>query len=256
MKKINFFIKKYLENRPMFFSLIRTQEAVLFDEYKKFIKRKILDFGCGDGFFAKTVFGKGKIDIGLDLKNSQAKEAEKEKIYKKVVYYDGEKIPFSSNYFSTIISNCVLEHIPNLENSLKEIKRVLKKDGYFLTTVMTDKWEEYLIGQKIFGKKYLQAARKKQEHFNLLTKNQWEDLFRKIGLKIIFSQDYLSKNQSRFLELFHYLSLPSLISYKIFKKWVIFPFWYKLFFFDKIIKKILENKNNKDGAGLFLVIKK
>lgn len=112
MKKIDFFIKKYLENRPMFLAIIRSQEAMFFQKYKRFIKSKVLDFGCGDGFFAEVVFGKGKIDIGLDLENSRAKTAEKNKIYKKVIYYDGQKIPFKDNYFQTVVSNCVFRTYP------------------------------------------------------------------------------------------------------------------------------------------------
>lgn len=241
----------------MFFSIIRSIEAWLFEKNKKYIKGKTLDFGCGDGFFAKIVFGKGKIYIGLDLKsNKRTIEADKNKVYKKLILYDGLKIPFKNNHFNTIVSNCVLEHIPDLKNSIKEIYRVLKPAGYFLTTVMTNNWEKFLLGKKIFGKKYLEFLRKKQEHYNLLSQKQWENLFKKQGFKIITSLPYLSKTQSRFLEFFHYLSFPSLISYKLFKKWVIFPFWYKMFLFDKIIEKITKEKNIKNGAGLFLILKK
>lgn len=256
-KNINFFIKQYLENRPMFFSIIRPQEALIFLKNMKYIKGKILDFGCGDGFFAELVFGKGKIDIGLDLKkNERVKEAIKNKVYKKVVLYDGNKIPLPNNYFDTIISNCVLEHIPNLSQSIKEIFRVLKPGGYFLTTVMTDCWENFLLGKKLLGKWYINFLRKKQEHYNLLTQKQWKKIFKKQRFKIIGSSPYLSKIQSKFLEFFHYLSFPSLVSYKLFKKWVIFPFWYQLFFFDRIIEIILNEKNNKKKAGLFLILRK
>lgn len=255
MKKIDFFIKKYLENQPMFLAIIRCQEAMFFQKYKHFIKGNILDFGCGDGFFAEVVFGKGKIDIGLDLENSRAKIAEKNRVYKKVVYYDGRKIPFPNKYFSTIISNCVLEHVPNLKQIIKEIKRVLKPKGYFLTSVMTDKWEEYLIGKKIVGKGYLNIMRKKQKHFNLLSKEKWKILFSSFGFEIIKIDDYMNKYQSQIMDIFHYLSLPSLLSYKITNKWVLFPKWYKIFFIDRYLKKLVSSKKIKDGAALFFCLK-
>ncbi|MCX7881483.1 MAG: hypothetical protein N2482_03185, partial [Patescibacteria group bacterium] len=85
----------------------------------------------------------------------------------------------------------------------------------------------------------------------------WENLFKKQGFKIIASLPYLSLTQSRFLEIFHYLSFPSLLSYKLFNKWVLIPFWYKFLFFDKIIEKIIAEKNpQKSGAGLFLILRK
>ena len=123
----------------MFHSFIRPQEAMLFQKYLRYIKPPVLDFGCGDGFFAETVFGKGKIDVGLDLLNSRANEAESKKIYKKISYYDGSTIPYPTHYFQTVISNCVLEHIIEINKSLNEIHRVLKPNGYFLTTVMTER---------------------------------------------------------------------------------------------------------------------
>ena len=36
------------------------------------------------------------------------------KIYKKISFYDGDTIPYPNNYFNTVVSNCVLEHIPNI----------------------------------------------------------------------------------------------------------------------------------------------
>ena len=185
MKKIDYFIKKYLENRPMFMAIIRSQEAMLFQKYNKLIKAKVLDFGCGEGFFAELVFGKGKINVGLDLSNNKrTNEAIEGNIYKKISLYDGNKIPYPNNYFHTVISNCVLEHIPNINFSLKEIYRVLKPGGCFLTSVMTNRWENNLFGSKIFGKTYLNYMRKTQDHHNLFSKEKWQIYFEKTGFKI------------------------------------------------------------------------
>ena len=84
MKKIDFYIKKYLENRPMFMAIIRSQEAMLFQKYSKLIKAKVLDFGCGEGFFAELIFGKGKINVGLDLFNNERIKEAKKNIYKTI----------------------------------------------------------------------------------------------------------------------------------------------------------------------------
>src|SRR3989339_2266359 len=145
MKIADYFIKKYLENRPMFMAIIRSQEAVLFQKYIKLIKGHVLDFGCSEGFFAGLVFGKGRINVGLDLlDNKRIQVAIKEKVYKKIKLYDGDIIPYSNNYFDTVVSNCVLEHIPNVKSSLSEIYRVLKPGGYFVSSVMADQWENNL----------------------------------------------------------------------------------------------------------------
>ena len=255
-KNIDFFIKKYLENRPAFMALIRSQEAHLFQKFKKYLKKKILDFGCGDGFFAKVTFGRNFIDIGLDIKNERTLKIVNKKIYKKVVIYDGKKIPFKDNFFQTVVSNCVLEHLPKLNQSLKEISRVLKKNGYFLTTVMTDKWSQFMLGKKVFGNSYVSLMNKKQKHFNLLTASQWQKVFEKNGFSVIEKIGYLSKRNSQFLDLFHYFSTPSLFTYKIFGRWVIYPSWYKFLKIDKFIKKQISFPPPKNSAAVFFVLKK
>lgn len=258
MQKIDYFIKKYLENRPMFMAIIRSQEAMLFQKYNKLVKGKILDFGCSEGFFAGLIFGKNRINIGLDLfSNKRTEEAKKEKIYKKIVLYDGNIIPYPDNYFNTVVSNCVLEHIPNIRLSLKEIYRVLKPGGFFLTSVMADQWENNLFGSKIFGKKYFGYMRKIQVHHNLFSNQQWRKYFKKTGFKIQSVEGYLYKKSSFYLDLFHYLSVGSLISYKLFNRWVLFS----IPILNKIetwfIKKTTIDENNLSKASaLFFVLKK
>jgi len=257
MKKIDLFIKKYLAERPAFMSFIRPQEAYLFTRFKKYIKAPILDFGCGDGFFAKTTFGKGKIDVGLDLfDNPRIKEAIKEDVYKKITLYDGKKIPYQTNFFQTIISNCVLEHVKDLDYSLKEIRRVLNRGGFFLTTVMTDKWNQYLFGKKIFGQFYIDFMNKKQKHYNLLNLDSWQRLFKKKGFEIIKKLGYLSEKNSQLLDIFHYLSIPSLISYKLFNRWVIYPRWYRFLKIENFIKNNLTYPPLSQSAAVFFLLKK
>ncbi|MEK7097095.1 MAG: class I SAM-dependent methyltransferase [Patescibacteria group bacterium] len=258
MKKIDYYIKKYLENRPMFMAIIRSQEAILFQKYNNLIKGRILDFGCGEGFFANLVFGKSRINIGLDLMdNKRITEAIEKKIYKKIRLYDGNIIPFSDNHFNTVVSNCVLEHIPDIKKSIKETYRVLKPGGHFITSVMADQWENNLFGPKIFGKKYLTYMRKTQVHNNLFSNKEWQSHFKKAEFKIQSIDGYLYRKSSFWLDIFHYLSIGSLISYKLFNNWTLFniPLFNKLK--TQLIKKIIIDENNLNTASaLFFVLKK
>jgi len=46
------------------------------------MKKPLLDFGSGDGFFASTIFNKKGIDVGLDVLSSRINESPQTNIYK------------------------------------------------------------------------------------------------------------------------------------------------------------------------------
>src|SRR3989338_11283820 len=209
------YLREYLRARPLFLSVLRAKEAYLYRDYLPF-KKPVLDYGCGDGFFAKIAFShENTIDIGLDVRQSRINQTKKQKIYKKTVNYDGKKIPFGNNHFATVVSNSVLEHVDGLEEAIAEINRVLKPGGTFLTTVMTNRWEDYLWGAKYFGNYYKIYMRKKQIHVNLLSRKEWDRMFAKKGFKIKKTVGHLDRFSSGLIDFLHYLSVPSLISYKL-----------------------------------------
>ncbi len=249
------FIRHYINNRPLFFTFIRPQEAYFFHDHKDILRGPILDLGCGDGFFAEMTWGKNKIDIGLDVKQSRAHEAEGKGIYKKIVYYDGVKIPFPDNHFKTIVSNCVLEHIPNVDNTLSEVYRVLKPGGHFLTGVMADKWEDYMLGPKVLGDWYKRTMRRQQDHVNLLSDTVWTNKFQKPGFKIIDKIGYISPENAKYLDIFHYISLPSLLTYKLFHKWNLIP-QQTPGLINFIVRKTKLPKKLSEASAIFFIVKK
>ncbi|MFA5136459.1 MAG: class I SAM-dependent methyltransferase [Patescibacteria group bacterium] len=257
MKKTNtYFIRSYLSNAPPFMSVIRTQEAMLFTQNSRYIKRPVVDFGCGDGFFTQTVFGKRIIDVGLDLiNNPRIERAVKNKVYKKILLYDGKIIPLKTGSIQTVISNCVLEHISDIESTVAEIYRILKPGGFFVGSVMTSQWSENLFGKRIFGKLYSSYMNKLQKHYSLLSATQWSNLFRNKNFTIVKKNGYLNKKSSEALDIWHYLSIPSLITYHFFNKWVVFPKLLKIMKIEDMVKKSLSGKD-KLTAALFFVLQK
>lgn len=257
---MNQIISQYLKYRPFFFSFIRPQEGHFFRQSIKNIKSPVLDFGCGDGFFAQTIFDRSHyIDTGLDIKESRINEAKDKTVYRKLVTYDGKKIPFSDNHFNTIISNCVFEHLPDLTGNIQEMYRVLKPGGHLLTTVMTNKWEDYMIGKRLLGNWYLKIMRQQQEHLNLLSAKEWQTIHQQAGFKFIQQKGYLSPSTAKNLELAHYIAVPQLISYKLFHKWTMFPQLHQLVnsadYIHRIIAKDIITPPQK-AAALFLILQK
>jgi ubiquinone/menaquinone biosynthesis C-methylase UbiE len=253
-------IRHYLNHRPAFFSLIRPQEIAYFHRYQTYLKSPALDFGCGDGFFAQLAFTnlKGKL-IGVDLPSSRIDQEKSASFYLDLVVYAGLQLPFPSNHFNSAVSNCVFEHLPDLDKNLSELHRVLKPGGFLLTSVMTDRWEEHLIGGKIFGQPYLKYLRKRQEHLNLLSLEKWQEKFIQTGFEITESVGYLNPYTSKILEITHYLSVSSLVSQKLLGSWVPVPNWFKPLKLDKVINRAVSQDLDikpSQAAALFFVLKK
>jgi arsenite methyltransferase len=99
----------------------------------------VIDLGSGAGndcFIARSETGEtGKV-IGIDFTDAMINKARSnaEKLgYHNVEFRKGdiEKMPVTANIADVIVSNCVLNLIPNKDGVFKEIKRVLKPGAYF-----------------------------------------------------------------------------------------------------------------------------
>jgi len=249
------YLEHYLKNRPFFYIFIRPKEAELFSRFLPF-RKPVCDFGCGDGFFAKTFLPEGKINWGVDINKDELQKARLMGVYDNLEYYNQKKLGFKDGEFATVISNCALEHVENLEHDLTEINRILKPGGVFLCSVMTSKWDEYLLGGKIFGRFYRNWMRKIQKHPNLLTKKQWDMVFKRAGFKIEKRIGYIDIKLTRLIEIFHFLSIESLITYKLFGKWVILPQRYFLFPSTWISSILFKDLNESKSACVFYKLKK
>lgn len=99
-------------------------------------KGKILDYGCGKGAIVEegrklqlTIYGVEEFYGG-----STIREVVKDKglLGDAMVELNDGNIPFPDNYFDVVVSNQVLEHVPDLDQVLKEISRVLTSNGKLL----------------------------------------------------------------------------------------------------------------------------
>lgn len=96
----------------------------------------MLYFGCGSKPH-KELFSVDKY-IGLDIEKSGNNHKEEPIDF----YYDGKTIPFKNEYFDSVFSSEVFEHVFNLEEILTELNRVLKKNSYMLIT-LPFVWDEH-----------------------------------------------------------------------------------------------------------------
>ena len=95
------------------------------DQYIRGQDAAILDVGCGKKPYQPFFLGKSSIYVGTDIRQSGFVD----------VICSGEKLPFTDNTFSAILSTQVLEHISEPKMMVDESFRVLKQGGLlFLST--------------------------------------------------------------------------------------------------------------------------
>jgi len=93
-------------------------------EFKNLSQSKVLDVGCGKGMIASNIGNFSKEITGVDVEDRRVvKEGYKFQLVK------DEKLPFNDNFFDIVISNQVIEHVNNQNDHIKEIYRVLRKEG-------------------------------------------------------------------------------------------------------------------------------
>lgn len=116
----------------------------------------VIDLGSGagnDAFIARRIVGeKGKV-LGIDFTEAMVNKARTnaEKVgYNNVEFRLGdiEDMPVTSNYADVVVSNCVLNLVPNKHKVISEISRVLKPGAHFsisdivLNGELPPKWKE------------------------------------------------------------------------------------------------------------------
>ncbi len=99
----------------------------------------VLDLGSGAGndcFVARAIVGEtGKV-TGLDFTDAMLQKADennKKLGFTNVNFVKGdiEEMPLPDESFDVVVSNCVLNLVPDKEKAFEQIKRVLKVGGHF-----------------------------------------------------------------------------------------------------------------------------
>lgn len=87
---------------------------------------KILDNGCGPGYFCKNYLNDYKI-IGVDISEDMLVHAKKN--LNEAILGNSENLPFLDNYFDVIISRSLIHHLVNPQKGIDEVSRTLKPGG-------------------------------------------------------------------------------------------------------------------------------
>ncbi|HEU0036584.1 MAG TPA: class I SAM-dependent methyltransferase [Kofleriaceae bacterium] len=98
----------------------------------------VLDVGCGDGFWW-TLRRHGDREIyGIDISATEIAQA-KTRINAVLTDVSRER-PFPGTEFEEIIGNCSLEHVPDIDSALTNLRKAAAPKARLLMFVPTPKW--------------------------------------------------------------------------------------------------------------------
>lgn len=126
-------------------------EDIWLDKYSEIInnipKGKVLDLGCGLGQYTKYFIDKGFEVISADISINALNKLKENIPEANIMQIDmRQKIPFEENSFVIVFANLCIHYFnkEDTERLIKEIKRIIKKDGYFIGSVNSTKCFKYI----------------------------------------------------------------------------------------------------------------
>ncbi len=162
----------------------------------------VIDLGSGAGndcFIARSQTGPtGKV-IGIDFTEAmiQKARANADKMgYNNVEFRQGdiEKMPVVASVADVVVSNCVLNLVPNKKNVIKEIARVLKPGGHFSISdvVLVGELHESLRNVAEMYAGCISGAIQKDEYLDLIKEAGFESITVQKEKVITIPNDILS----------------------------------------------------------------
>lgn len=161
----------------------------------------VIDLGSGAGndcFVARAETGDSGRVIGIDFSEAMIEKARinTEKLgFNNVEFRQGdiEKMPVSANIADVVVSNCVLNLVPNKQAVFMEIFRVLKPGGHFSISdiVLTGKLPEKIKNAAEMYAGCVASAIDKEEYLSYIGKAGFANLTVQKDKPIIVPDDIL-----------------------------------------------------------------
>ncbi len=170
-----------INNEKVFFNLmLKTLADIKFENLISGFRipgSEFLDVGCATGLLLEYMNSMGWVSRGVELCESSANYGNKTR---KVDIYNGtlEEAEYSDNQFSVIHSSHLIEHLTSPSDYVKEVYRILKPGGYFITTTPNAASLQAIL----FGKNWRSAI---ADHMFLFSVSTLSEMIKKHGFSII-----------------------------------------------------------------------
>jgi SAM-dependent methyltransferase len=248
-------LREYLRQRPWSFSLWRYSELVPLSKLD--YPEPLLDLGCGDGLFARALFGGRARPFGVDSFAPSLALSARSGTYRALARADVGALPFRAASFATVFSNCVVEHLDDLPGTFAEVRRVLRPGGRFVFTVPSERFKELLFWPQVLSRLGLRGLARRygnlindmlvQKH--LLPAQEWSRLLAGAGLETVRQQLYASPAVTALFDAAIPPAMPAWLLREITSRWHVLP---KPAFAARAIEKIVGDGVPAEGGGLLL----
>lgn len=162
-----------------------------------------LDLGCGDGILTDILFREAGVTprlVGVDIDPLETAAAAKYDFYERIHTVPAQAIPEPDASFDYVLSNSVLEHIPDLDGVIAEVGRLLKPGGQFWFTVPGPAFRDNMTGSILPGASradYLRNLDRRLAHFHYLSESDWTDMCSRHGLTVDSVSGYLGRAETQ-----------------------------------------------------------
>lgn len=146
----------------------------------------VLDLGSGAGndcFIARNIVGEDGFVYGLDFTPEMNELAQKNQQKlgfgnMKFVQGDIEAMPFDDELTDVIVSNCVMNLVPDKRKAYNEVYRVLKTGGHFCISdiVYNGEMPEGFLQQAELYAGCVTGASEKVEYLNIIKESGFKDI--------------------------------------------------------------------------------
>ena len=169
----------------------------------------VLDLGSGAGndcFVARSFVGDSGKVVGIDFTPQMVEKARKnvQKLgFTNVEFIEGdiEEMPLAENQFDIVISNCVLNLVPNKQKAFSEIHRVLKPNGSFAISdvVLIGNLPEKLLNDAVMYAGCVSGALEKSEYLQIVSDTGFKNIEvkkeKRIEIPDEILKNYLTDNE-------------------------------------------------------------
>jgi SAM-dependent methyltransferase len=144
---------------------------------------RILDFGCGPGYFFERAGQRGWDAHGIDF-GSWVEKASLARGLRNIHVGALSDQGFADGFFDTVCANQVLEHMAAPKDDLKEIRRTIRHGGLFYASVPNYRCLSILFGRDDF------ELNEPPQHVNYFTPKSLCRLLEDCGFEILRTSTY------------------------------------------------------------------